>query len=78
MIARRWRAERENREREIGSEDGEVAVGEVGGAGDDHVIVHHHQHIIVIVADVDGILDAVDVVDYELDEVYAYYSINIP
>ena len=46
--------ERENRERKKGSEDGEVAVSEVGGAGDDHVIVHHHQHNIVMVADVDG------------------------
>ena len=36
------------------SEDGEVAVGEVGGTGDDHVIVHHHKHILVIAADVDG------------------------
>ena len=39
MIARRWRVERENREKEKGSEDGEVAVDEVGGAGDDHVRV---------------------------------------
>ena len=52
-----------------GSDGLEVAVDEIVGLADDDVVIHQHQHVVVIVADLNRILNPVDVVDDKLDEV---------